>query len=382
MKFHRKFLQPFLSWAVETRVLSLSRATACGRTFLFLACFAGLAARGAAAEEPLTPPPVDVIAAHAAAGDADELIYHDGDRVRGRLEARENGEFVFRSTRFGLLRVSEKEATIVLAHPQAAALAAVAASSPGATPEVSSARNGVLWYLSPLELQRRLREVFGQWNGKFLLSTEIAQNTVNRSSLAVEGQLMRKWTRDDLQIHARYDYSETDQDKTTDMLKSGAAWRHDFTPRYFSIYRPALEWNRAYLENGIVGIGSYVLLQQEIGAGVNVSKRPDRQLRLGISENLFQVWQTEPRERQIFRAFESTFLETEWLLPWRISLKDRVVLYYSLERGEIQGWENRFEIDKKLTEALSVGLRHEFRRSDDLQVQDYTLLRFFLGLDF
>ena len=166
------------------------------------------------------------------------------------------------------------------------------------------------------------------------------------------------------------------------MVKAGAAWRHDFTTRYFSIYRPALEWNKAFYEEGYAGLGSYVLFQQEIGAGVNVSQRPDRQLRLGISENLFQVWQTHPRERQEFRAYESAFFETEWLLPWRISLKDRVVLYYSFERSEFQGWENRFEIDKKLTEALSIGLRHEVRESDDLQVQDYTLLRFFLGLDF
>ncbi len=379
MKFRGKLLKPFPTPVVETRVLSLPSPGDVVRYLLLFACFAGVVLPRVIAEEPLTPPPVEAIATHAAVGDSDELIYNDGDRVRGRLESRENGEFVFRSPRFGLLRVSEKEATVVLAHPQDAAAAAVADASSTQEPH---ARTGVLWYLSPLELQRRLREVFGQWNGRFQLSTELAENTVDRSSLAVEGQLMRKWTRDDLQINARYDYSESDDIKTTDMVKAGAAWRHDFTTRYFSIYRPALEWNKAFYEEGYAGLGSYVLFQQEIGAGVNVSQRPDRQLRLGISENLFQVWQTHPRERQEFRAYESAFFETEWLLPWRISLKDRVVLYYSFERSEFQGWENRFEIDKKLTEALSIGLRHEVRESDDLQVQDYTLLRFFLGLDF
>lgn len=117
--------------------------------------------------------------------------------------------------------------------------------------------------ISPLELQRRLREVFGQWNGRFQLSTELAENTVDRSSLAVEGQLMRKWTRDDLQINARYDYSESDDIKTTDMVKAGAAWRHDFTTRYFSIYRPALEWNKAFYEEGYAGLGSYVLFSRK-----------------------------------------------------------------------------------------------------------------------
>jgi len=46
-------------------------------------------------------------------------------------------------------------------------------------------------------------------------------------------------------------------------------------------------------------------------------------------------------------------------------------------------WENRIELNKKLTETLSVAIRHETRRNNpDVRIEDYTLLRLLVGLDF
>jgi hypothetical protein len=47
------------------------------------------------------------------------------------------------------------------------------------------------------------------------------------------------------------------------------------------------------------------------------------------------------------------------------------------------GWEDRIELNKKLTETLSVALRHEIRRHNpDGSSQDYTRLKFLFGFDF
>ena len=106
----------------------------------------------------------------------------------------------------------------------------------------------------------------------------------------------------------------------------------------------------------------YVLLQQEFGAGVTVIDAENRKVRLGVAENLFDTWIT-PTETHLSQTVESVFAEVEARLPWRIVVTDRGVWYYSFA-DKTTGWENRFEISKKLTETLTMGLRHEVRRNN------------------
>ena len=179
----------------------------------------------------------------------------------------------------------------------------------------------------------------------------------------------------------RYDYSKSENVVNTDLFKADASWRHDFTAsRYFAIYGPSLEWNRAYYVNSLPA--DYVLLQQEIGAGINLFTSSTRNLRVGVAENLFDFWQTVAPMSHNSKTSESGFLEADLKLPWRMTLTERGVAYYSFETGR-NGWENKLELDKKLTETFTVGIRHELRYNNPgLNVQDYTLLKFLIGLDF
>ena len=43
----------------------------------------------------------------------DTLVYKDGDRVQGRVVSREGGVIVFKSERFGELRVAAADAAVV-----------------------------------------------------------------------------------------------------------------------------------------------------------------------------------------------------------------------------------------------------------------------------
>lgn len=309
----------------------------------------------------------------------DELIYNDGDRVRGHFVSRTGTTITFRSERFGELHVPTADAKVVLAVPVAAAAAVAAPPGPGPIMEADSIWSFV--YLSPWALTKKLREFFGPWHGRFAFSTELISDTTERNNIMVEGHLQRKWTHDQVQLNARYDFSETNQVVTTDIMKADGSWRHDMQNNLFGLYHPVVEWNRAYTD--AAGIHrDYLLLQQEIGAGINIFNKPDRQLRFGLSENLFNVWQTAPTETHSFSNVESAFVETEWKLPWKITVNDRGVFYHSFEKGT-DGWENKFEIDKKLTETFTVGVRHEIRRNNpDLRVQDYRLLKLLLGIDF
>lgn len=353
----------------------------------------------------LTPAPAMVDASgEPAAAPAPEkwdiLIYNDGDRTRGHLLRRENGMLVFQSVRFGELRVPASEAMIETpdgppsppppapaVSPAPPAKAVVQADTPptpappsAATEEAVEAEDHLrAWeYFYPTVLARQLRDLFGAWQGRFAFSTEIVSDTTDHSDLALDLSLHRKWTRDDLQLTTRYDYAESAKVTTTDLAKANAAWRHDLNKRWFTTYNPAVEWNRI----GATTSADYLLLHQELGAGVTLLNRDKRQLRVGLSENRFDVWQTDTGGSHSSENSESAFVEAVWQLPWRITLNERGVYYFQLN-SERDGWENHFEVNKKLTETLSIGVLHEVRYNNpDVRVTDYSKLKFMLGLDF
>ncbi len=321
-------------------------------------------------------------AADAEVPSRDTLVYKDGDRVQGQLLRQEDNILVFNSDRFGVLRVPADGAVVIKAEKIAAPpLAVPVAQQEKKAAEQAEAERVSMWErFSPAVLTAKLREYFGPWSGRIAFSAEVVSDTADRSTISLEGRLSRKWTSDEVQMNGRYDYSQTNELTTTDMIKADGLWRHNFTKNSFAQYRPTLEWNRANFRSG--GPADYVLLQQEIGAGVNLLTTPDRKLRVGVSENLFDVWTTSPPKTHSSRTAESAFVETELKLPWGMLLTARGVYYYSLSTGD-DGWENRIELTKKFTETLSTAIRHELRRgSPDGKAQDYDRLKLLLGLDF
>jgi hypothetical protein len=315
----------------------------------------------------------------------DVLIYADGDRVRGHFMERVGDTLVFQSEKFGLLKVPA-----AAAHVEQGALPAASNAtahkrgtqviSPPSEPAEGAEPAGWARF-SPYALTQAMREFFGPWHGRFSISSEIVSDTTTRNNTMVEAKLQRKWIRDEVEGTIRYDYTKTENVTTKDVIKFTGSWRRDFKTRLFSVYRPSVEYNRAF-KNPAGIYTDYLLVQQEIGAGVNVFTTPQRKLRVGLSENLFDVWVTAPTHQHIARTSESVFAEVEWTLPWKMHLTERGVWYYSFE-NQRDGWENRIELNKKLTETLSVAIRHETRHNNpDVRTQDYTLLRLLIGLDF
>lgn len=303
----------------------------------------------------------------------DELAYRDGDRVRGHFLKKDGDVLVFKSERFGVLRVRADEAELILAKPPSPAVAEAVKKEEGSDVAVER------WPFSPLAMAAALKEFFGSWHGRFAFAAEVMQDSSQHDSGTVEGHLQRKWTNDEVQLNGRYDYSSVDEITSTDMVKADGSWRHDFPHKLFSVYRPTLEWNRAFYRNGVPS--DYVLLQQEMGAGINLFTTETRKLRVGLSENLFDTWVTT-EQTHVSQNVESVFVEVEARLPWRIVLTDRGVYYYSVV-DQTEGWENRFEINKKLTETLTIGVRHETRHNNpDVRSADYRRLRLLFGFDF
>ena len=318
------------------------------------------------------------------------LIYADGDRVRGKLLERSGELWVFQSEKFGLLKVPvaaarvESAADGVTMTPKLAPKEAVATAAPKPTSihEDSDDVEPAGWArFTPLALTHTMREFFGPWKGRFSISLEDVSDSSSRNTTLVELHMKRTWKRDEVDGTLRYDFSQTANVATKDLIKLTGSWRRDYAYKLFSIYRPTSEYNRAFKAPDGVAV-NYLLLQQEIGAGVNVFTTPQRKLRAGLSENLFDVWVVAPDSRHAAQTSESIFAELEWSLPWRLRLTERGVWYPPFRSGS-EGWENRLELNKKLTETLSVAIRHETRTNNpDVRIQDYTLLRLLVGLDF
>jgi hypothetical protein len=326
----------------------------------------------------------------------DVLVYKDGDRIHGRLVEQTANIIVFESERFGTLRVPVANAVIIKAGkaPETTAAVAVKGAPPAtaagnlrAAAERAEVEKMSVWdWFSPAVLTAKLANYFGPWHGKIAFSTEVVSDTSDRNNVALETQLQRKWKSDEVQLKARYDYSKTNELTTTDLIKADGLWRHDFPKSRFALYRPTLEWNRANFIINPAGVSipsDYVLLQQEIGVGLSLVSTASRKVRIGVSENLFDSWTlSPPGESHSSRTVESAFVETELKLPWRMSLTERAVYYYSIASAT-DGWENTFELSKKFTETLSTSIRHEVRRNNpDGRAPDYTRLKLLFGLDF
>lgn len=315
----------------------------------------------------------------------DTLVYKDGDRVHGHVVEQANGVIVFKSERFGELRVPAADAVVIKAEKTPAMAAAEAAKREEAAPPTTAEREEQervrIWdRFSPAVLTAAVREFFGPWHGRLSFSNELVTDTRTRNNLALEGKIFRKFEKDTVDLTARYDFNKTDELVTTDQFKAIGSWRHGFKRRAFAQYRPTLESNKANrVRQGLPY--DYLMLQQEIGLGYNVYNRPAQKVRVGVSQNLFDVWSSVGGTSHTSHGVISLFDEVELALPWRMTLTQRGVWYPSAQQG--QGWEDQIDLNKKLTETLSVSLRHEIREnSPDAALQDYTRLRLLLGLDF
>jgi hypothetical protein len=338
----------------------------------------------------------------------DTLVYQDGLRIQGKLVNDTDGVLVFRSDRFGELRVLKINVVVIEAtrfsteqrstkldapppRPAATATmtgAARAAPVLGKTPQSPSvgkkdgtkAEGAARWQrVSLSELTAHVRNFFWPWHGRLAFSAENVSDVADQSNYALEGNLKRKREYDEVQLNARYDFARTNEVPTSDVLKASGSWRHELNKKRFVHYRPSIEWNRASKRQGLPS--DYVLLLQEIGVGHNLYATEARKVRLGVSQNFFDTWSIAPLAEHTRRSVPSAFEEIELKLPWQMGLSQRAVCYPVGRQRD--GWEGRIELIKKLTETLSTSLRHEIRSNNpDGIAQDYRRLKLLVGLDF
>ena len=303
---------------------------------------------------------------------ADTLVYADGDAVQGTLISQEDGLIVFASNRFGELRVPTSQATVERGEkPSRSVDSQITAGTTAPKPPsdddapATSARSPIRWWTP--------------WKGRIATALELTNDATTRDAVVVDVKAERKWAHDEVRLDAHYEYREEDEVKTADLLRGSAYWRSDFPNKFFGLYRSTAEWNRYSYYNG--AFAPYFLLQQEVGVGYTFLDRDKKSVRVGLSENFFNVWVQE-LDIELAQRMESAFVELALPLPGKIQMTERGVAYYSFQNGT-NGWENQIELNRQLTKTISIGLRHEYRANVvDPRLQDFSKLRLFLGYDF
>lgn len=315
------------------------------------------------------------------------LVFPDGDRVRGTLIGRDGEFLVFQSQRFGEIvvpsdgvRIEDAPVEPVAAAPRPEPDSSSREVSPPLQEAVELRDRARPHWASPAALAIALGDFLGAWNGRFSVSASSVTKTREQRDLGLGLKVQRDWEKMKAEFDFRYDLRKTEGVTNTDLIKSNGLLRREMSDRYFAQYRPSAEWNRNYQIGDVPA--DYVLLQQELGVGVDLLAHDQRAVRLGIAENVFSVW-TLPDDTTRHRDNQSLFSEVEFELPWRISVVDRYIWFTSLFGGSEQGWENWLEVNKKFSDALSLGLRQEARRNNpDTRVEDFSLWRVLIGLDF
>lgn len=320
------------------------------------------------------------------------LVLPGGDRLAGHLVRRDGETIVFHSVHLGELRVPAATARIVPSGFVSAAVvseplpsSAPANPSPAdppvpATdaPATASAAKRSSWW-TPAALTDNVMGFLGPWKGRLAVALSLSEGSGRGENFGADLSFSRKWATDEVRFETHYTLAATEDVVKTDMLKANGLYRHDFKGPVFVNFRPAFEWNRNHFIDGQPA--DYVLGQHSLGLGINVLDLPGRKIGLGVAENIFDVWTLEDDQHST-RDAQSVFGEIELQFPWRVSLTGRATWFYNASNGD-SGWEDQFEITKKFSDTLSLGLRREARHNNpDPRIADYSLLRLQLGLDF
>jgi len=303
------------------------------------------------------------------------LVFKDGERIRGHIIGREPGVLIVETARFGVQRIAVGDLENAPAEPSKASVnheANATTQPPGPPGDASSLGRAHA-------LLERLRRHLRFWHAGINVALEAKQEDIQRSSVLVELKASHEFSADEVHGSMSYERVHENQRLTTDIAKGEAYWRHDLSPRWFSVYLSNMEWNRHYVYRDLPI--RYLLTQQEAGFGRTFLRSDRMKLRAGVAENFLNLWILN-YSGQASTTIESLFAEADLKLPYDIQFTQRISYYYAIRNGE-QGQKSEFELTKRLTEHFNIRLRHEYRRNLPLSnVNDINLWRLVFGLEY
>ncbi len=295
--------------------------------------------------------PLLALAAH-----ADTLQLANGDRLQGRLVAREAGSLRWESPILGVVTVRESQATVLPDSPTlppqantAVATAPAAPAGPAAKPRSKTTIE------SGLSLQSG-RSDRADINLRFESTYEHRRNT--------------------FRTQAKYLYSKADGAVTTDRTEAAFRWRRELDHRWFG------QTNTSYLSAKVKGIDHN--FEQNIGLGYRLIKteRTQASLGAGLTGQYRQIADVDTGHGLFGEVFQDFAIK---LTPRLDFGEDFALLYSPSSRGirirpdgtvqviddTVANYKHTLKafLRGKLTETLSLALRYEYE-FDNTYVSD------------
>lgn len=308
------------------------------------------------------------------------LLFKDGNRATGRLL----GPGVFASDRFGEIRFTDTEARFEPASPptlldappefvraRIEANAPPAASAPAAPPAEGDTGSGPPWW--------------HPWTVSFSGFVERAVDGDNNTrDYYANLRLDRpRVGRHQVMVEARYELEEEQGRLDERKATLEADWRRDLAPRWFTLYRPDLEYNGIQLDPAAAAIlgearADYLLGLHHLGLGHRLVDRP------ALRSNFAAGWaylHLTPFGYDGDDAHGPALLfENEFKLSRGLEFSQLARAYHPT-LDDFWYWENEFALTKRFTEHFFLTLRHEYRtRYAPLDIKRLDKLRLLFGV--
>jgi len=303
------------------------------------------------------------------------LVFADGNRVTGRLEA--PGRFA--SDRFGVVTFNANEAVFEAIVVEAPA----APEGSGASRE--RAEQHQAGATAPAAAPARSR-----WHPWVVSLSGFAERTfeddVRRLEYFAGLKVERPWQEGRSFVwDTRYEYVNKSDRIDKRRATTYADWRRDLSPRWFTTVRPSLEYDgRNLTAEQAEFLGrprlNYLLQQHQAGVGYRLLNTATLKTAVTANAAYFHLRLFDFVTLDAKGAVLS--LENQLKLPWGLEFKQTGRLLY-LDVADDVRWENEAELTKHITTDLHLTLRHHYRQEYSVfDTNPIDKLRLLIGVKF
>lgn len=271
------------------------------------------------------------------------LRFADGNTLSGELLEQTGDGGKFRSDRFGLLSFKLTEATFeaLPSVPPTLAVAPTPSANSGAVDAVLDDQLG--WRPGEWSIG-----VSGYWR---------RDNGSTTSDLALDLDSVWRSRHDEIKLALSANYKVVDHEVDTNDQSGRLRWLHETTSPWVGLGQVRL--NRSTFSLDPLPALDYVLVQGTVGGGVRWHWTGGGRTLVTVNYDRLML-QLLRLDARVYARGVSLLVDNQLRLTPRIDFRNTLVVYRW--HGGPLGYDSDAELSYRLTDHLSVGLRHEFRR--------------------
>lgn len=271
------------------------------------------------------------------------LRFGDGNVVSGELLASDADGGEFRSDRFGTLRFTHAQARFepLAAAPAPASASALAAPVPGQ----AELAEQLGWRPASWSIA-----VSGYWRRD-------AGSTTSDLALDFDGTWQSR--RDELRLALSANYKVVDRAVDTNDQDGSLRWLREVSDRWVALGQVKVNRSTFSLPDPLPVL-DYALVQASVGTGPRWRWASGGRTLVTLNYDRLML-QLLRLDRRLYARAMSVLVDNRLRLSPRVDFSNTLIVYRWPHAGT--GYDSDAELSYRLSDQLSVGLRHEYRRN-------------------